>query len=141
MFSLVERRKVFYTFSALIIIVGFISFGLSVADTGSPVQLSIDFTGGTLLSLQFTEGVEEADIEAVLDEFDLTDRVIQELQPVDTEGIDVAVQDHPEGSRWSVRTVELSDERVNDLIDRLEADVAPLDRTALETSQVSSSVG
>jgi preprotein translocase SecF subunit len=139
MFSLVERRRYYFLFSGILITLGLITLIYSTITTGSPVQLSIDFTGGTLFQLQFTEGVGEQEIRDTLATFELDDIVVQELEPIESEDSDVPT--YPDNSRWSVRTDELTEGEVADILDSLDAEVAPLDREAIETSQVSSSVG
>lgn len=227
MFKLVERRRYYFLFSGILILVGIGTLIFSTISTGTPMQLSIDFTGGTLLSLQFEETVDEQDIRDVLKDFELDDIIVQELSAVDPpefednsrwsintqtsltedefdslinrlatvatidetasssrqieEGGIVTVQfestveadditaaltefnennvdspslvavesltvltiptEYPDASRWSVRTDELTVDEVLDIESRLENEVAPLDRTATENSQVSESVG
>lgn len=139
MFSLVERRRYYFLFSGILITLGLATLIYSTVTTGSPVQLSIDFTGGTLFQLQFTEGVGEQKIRDTLATFELDDIVVQELEPIESEDADVPT--YPDNSRWSVRTDELSEDEVADILETLDSVVAPLDREAIETSQVSSSVG
>ncbi len=139
MFNLVERRRYYFTFSGLLIALGIATLIYSTITTGSPVQLSIDFTGGTLLSLQFEEPADEQGIRDVLAAYGLDDIVVQELSPVEDDNVDAPT--YPAGSRWSIRTTELDSAEVDDILNQLDADVAPLDREAIETSQVSSTVG
>lgn len=138
MFNLVERRRYYYIFSAILIVIGIAAMIFSVVDTGSLLQVSIDFTGGTLLSAQFTESVEEADLRTVLEDFGLDEIIVQELQAIEREGEDTP---YPEGSRWSVRTEELTAAEVTLLLDQLNTNLAPLDQEATSTSQVSAAVG
>lgn len=139
MFSLVERRRYYFIFSSLLITLGIATLVYSTITTGSPVQLSIDFTGGTLLSLQFEEQVEEQTIRDTLEQFNVDDIVVQRLSAIGGEETDQPA--YPEGSRWSVRTDELDENQVRDILNAFETEVAPLDRGAVETSQVSASVG
>jgi preprotein translocase SecF subunit len=227
MFKLVERRRYYFLFSGILILVGLATLIFSTISTGTPMQLSIDFTGGTLLSIQFENAVDEQDIRDVLKDFNLDDIIVQKLSAVDPPELDensrwsintetlltddefdslinslatvaqidetasshrqiedggiVIVQfdssvdaealttvlteynesnvnvptllnveslavltiptEYPDGSRWSIRTDELSVDQVLDIESRLENEVAPLDRTATENSQVSESVG
>ncbi|MBZ0314831.1 MAG: protein translocase subunit SecF [Anaerolineae bacterium] len=138
MFNLVERRRVYYIFSAILISIGIAAMGFSLVDTGSLLQVSIDFTGGTLLSAQFTEAVEEENLRTSLEDFGLDEIIVQELQAIEREDGEAT---YPEGSRWSVRTEELSAAEVTQLLDVLNNEVAPLDMEATSTSQVSGSVG
>jgi preprotein translocase subunit SecF len=66
MFNIVERRHWFFLLSALIIIPGLVAMIYSVATVGTPVKLSIDFTGGALLELRFDNPVQPAEIRAAL---------------------------------------------------------------------------
>lgn len=121
MFNLVERRGVYFLFSGLLILAGIATLIYSTISTGTPLQLSIDFTGGTLLSLQFREEVGEQDIRDVLAEFDLDSVIVQELSALDAEEL-------PENSRWSFRTdPRLSDSDYENAVTAL-AGIAPVDR-------------
>ncbi|MBI5930965.1 MAG: protein translocase subunit SecF [Chloroflexi bacterium] len=139
MFSLVERRRTYYIFSSFLIVLGLAAMIYSVVSTGTLLQVSIDFTGGTLLSLQFTEKADEQQIRDFMSEFGADEVVVQKLQAIEQTGSDAPT--YPDGSRWSVRTNEFSAAEVTDLLNRISTDVAPLDREATSTSQVSAAVG
>jgi preprotein translocase subunit SecF len=68
MFNIVEKRHWYFLLSALIIIPGLVAMIYSIIAFGSPVKLSIDFTGGTLLELSFDQAVQPADVRQVLAE-------------------------------------------------------------------------
>ncbi len=55
MFNFVQRRKWYFLFSAVLILISLVAMGISVATYAehSPVRLSIDFLGGSLFELQF----------------------------------------------------------------------------------------
>lgn len=139
MFNLVERRRTYYVFSSFLIVLGIAAMIYSLASTGTLLQVSIDFTGGTLLSLQFTEKVDEQEVRDFVEAFGADEVIVQELQAI--EQTDGDAPTYPDGSRWSVRTNELSAAEVTQLLDEISAEVAPLDREATSTSQVSASVG
>lgn len=219
MFNLVERRRYYFLFSGIIILLGITALVVSTLTTGTALQLSIDFTGGTLLSLQFREAVDEQAIRDVLKDFELDDIIVQKLsaveqsdypansrwsfqtptllsaldfenlltslnavsavnhdistnvvdrqsegggivivqfagsvtaeaisavlteQGLENSGLRTVSTTYPDGSRWSVRTNELTTSQVSDIEDRLEREVAPLDRASTQVSQVSASVG
>jgi preprotein translocase subunit SecF len=65
MFNLVEKRQYFFLLSALIIIPGLVAMIYSTIMFGSPVKLSIDFTGGALLELRFDQAVQPAEVRQV----------------------------------------------------------------------------
>jgi preprotein translocase SecF subunit len=69
MFNIVERRHWYFLLSALIIVPGLVAMIYSIVMFGSPVKLSIDFTGGTLLELHFDEPVQPGQVrQAFLDQ-------------------------------------------------------------------------
>src|SRR5215467_14050318 len=55
MFNIVQRRRWFFLFSGIIIVAGLIAMGISISTypEHSPVRLSIDFIGGSLIEFQF----------------------------------------------------------------------------------------
>ncbi len=86
MFNFAERRFLFFMISAVIIIPGLIAMGYLTVTEGSPVKLSIDFTGGTLLELPFEEDPGEQDVRDALEAAGYTDYVVQRLDPKDVVG-------------------------------------------------------
>jgi preprotein translocase SecF subunit len=65
MFNIVEKRQWYFLLSALIIIPGLAAMIYSIIMFGSPVKLSIDFTGGALLELRFEQSVQPAEVRQV----------------------------------------------------------------------------
>jgi preprotein translocase SecF subunit len=127
MFSIVEKRRVFYVISAVIILLGFALMVYSTVTTGAPFRLSIDFVGGTIYEIAFTDrSVTEGEIRDVFSSF----------------GDDVLIQrlgDTGE-NRWSVRG-SFKEQTVNDaIIDRLD-ELGGLDRSRLRLESVSETVG
>lgn len=53
MLDIVGKRYLYFALSLLVIIPGLIAMGIHWSQTGTPFRLAIDFTGGTLLELQF----------------------------------------------------------------------------------------
>jgi preprotein translocase subunit SecF len=58
MFNIIQRRYLYFTLSAIIIIPGLIAMIISTVQYGAPFRLSIDFTGGALQELRFDQPVE-----------------------------------------------------------------------------------
>src|SRR5512136_1581613 len=80
MFDIVGKRYWFFGLSLLVIIPGLISIGLHWAQTGSPLPLAIDFTGGSIMELQFKNvagAIEPGDIKAILTQNGFDDSVVQ----------------------------------------------------------------
>jgi preprotein translocase SecF subunit len=65
MFNIVERRYLYFTLSAIVIIPGLIAMLISLVQFGTPLKLSIDFTGGALQELRFEEPVQPAEVRQV----------------------------------------------------------------------------
>ncbi len=101
MFNIVQRRRWFFLFSGVIIIAGLIAMVISVATykEHSPLRLSIDFLGGSLIELQFkpldttkpVTPINEDQISAVFRQYNVEDIRIQRLG-------------NAEEDRWQIRT-------------------------------------
>ena len=100
----------------------------STMQIGGPFRLSIDFVGGSLYELQFTEaGATENGIRDIYAQFGEDNVIIQQL------GDDDAY-------RWSVRGNFEDQQTTQDILDSLET-LAPLDRDSLRIDQVSATIG
>lgn len=64
MFNLVERRRTFFIISIIVVALGILAMAYSTITHGSPVLLSVDFTGGSLFEIKFFSEAER--IEAAL---------------------------------------------------------------------------
>lgn len=129
MFNLVEKRRWFFLISALIIIPGLLLMAYLTVTTGAPFRLDIDFVGGSIYELRFTDaGATEANIGQVFNEIGNTDPLIQSVGT-------------PEEYRWSVRAGTFTDQDTTTrLIDALDQ-IAPLDRDSLRIETVTPTVG
>lgn len=127
MFTLVQKRRYFFLFSAVIIFLSVAAMLYSLLTTGAIFQLSNEFVGGSIYELKFTEaGATEENIRDVFSNY----------------GDNVSIQqiDAPEEYRWSVRGSFVSAEESSAIISAIES-LAPLDRTRLQIDQVSETVG
>lgn len=100
--NLVKARKYFYILTLLVIILGLISLGLKGLNYG------IDFTGGTLIEMEFKEEVNIADVRSVLEDAGLSQ--------------DSRVQEG-EGNAILIRTKDLTQEESGDLLKNIEEKV------------------
>src|SRR5690606_36448018 len=93
MFNLIEKRRYFFLISACLILPGVLAMVYSTVTTGSPFRLSIDFVGGSIYDLRFTEDgiVNEDSLRDVFARYDDSNLTIQRV--VDSQG----------NERWSVR--------------------------------------
>jgi preprotein translocase SecF subunit len=128
MFNLVQKRRLFYTLSALVIVPGILVMLYSVVTIGAPFRLSIDFVGGSIYELRFTEpGVTETNIRETFGRFGIEDPLIQRIG-------------EPEDLRWSVRGAYVEPQVASQLVSALDQ-IAPVDRGSLRIEQVSATVG
>ena len=120
MFNFAQRRNFYFLLSAIIIIPGVFAMIYSVIEYGSPVRLSIDFTGGTLMEISLVNDASEQDVRDTLADFGLTDTVVQRLDPISTDDVEYEVE--VAGSRWQLRFED------TDNIDALKAFMQEPDR-------------
>lgn len=77
MFSIVEKRHWFFLISALLIVPGLIAMIYTAVTYGAAMRLGIDFTGGSLLELRFTQAVQPAQVRDVFVEHGFTGSTVQ----------------------------------------------------------------
>jgi len=77
MFNIIEKRRWYFIISALVIVPGLIAMIYSTVRFGTPVRLSIDFTGGALLELEFEQPVQPGEVRQVFVERGYTDTMVQ----------------------------------------------------------------
>nr|MBC7246046.1 protein translocase subunit SecF [Chloroflexota bacterium] len=77
MTDIVSKRYWYFLISGLIIITGLIAMGISMLRFGSPVRLSIDFTGGAFMELAFEQPVMPAEVRQVFVEHGYGDTLVQ----------------------------------------------------------------
>ncbi|GAB4474999.1 MAG: protein translocase subunit SecF [Anaerolineae bacterium] len=128
MFEIVQKRRLYFLISALVIVPGLIAMIYSTLTIGSPVRLSIDFRGGSLFVVQFEGTAGEEQIRKVYNDFGIEDPVIQQL------GSET-------GSRWQIRATELTPDEQVALREALEAEIAPIDMAASTFDVVAPSIG
>lgn len=136
MFNIVQKRRWFFLISACVIIPGLFAMLYSTVTTGAPFRLSVDFVGGTIFELTFTEpGTNESNIRDVFAQFGDPEVSIQKLTATSA-AADAVFED-----RWSVRGSLTPDQTtVTAIADALDQ-IAPLDRTQLSFESVSQTIG
>jgi preprotein translocase SecF subunit len=122
MFNIIQRRNYFFLFSGIVILAGLIAMGISISTypEHSPVRLSIDFVGGSLVEFQFaptdqkpTGQIDEAFIQRIFADYS-SDVRIQRLGAVAGSGTAQASTDSSL-SRWQIRTIYLDNDTSNKL--------------------------
>jgi preprotein translocase subunit SecF len=77
MFDIVSKRYYYFVLSLLIIIPGLVAMIYSTVQYGTPVRLSIDFTGGAMLELRFEETIQPAEVRQIFVDSGYTDTSVQ----------------------------------------------------------------
>jgi preprotein translocase subunit SecF len=65
MFNIVQRRYLYFTLSAIVIFPGVIAMIISMIQFGTPLKLSIDFTGGAMQEVRFEQSVQPGEVRQV----------------------------------------------------------------------------
>jgi preprotein translocase SecF subunit len=128
MFNFAQRRGWYYLISGLVIVPGIIAMIYSTITFGGPVKLGIDFSGGSLFIVKFTEPATETAIRAVYTEFGQDDPVVQRFGEA-------------EGNSWQIRAGHLTPEEQVALKDALSKQVAPIDPAQSTFDVVDPSIG
>ena len=121
MTTLASKRKLWFLISLLVIIPGLISLGFS------GLKLGIDFTGGTLWEVRFSQPADAADIESALLGAGVDTAIVQRSGPATDETFLIRMPEVPEGS-----------ERKAELAAALESQIGPF--TEREYSTVGGAV-
>jgi preprotein translocase SecF subunit len=128
MIHFVEKRRLYFTIAGALIL---LSIGALVASTlvyGQPLRISIDFTGGSLLVLEFEEPVTEAGIRNVFDSQGYTGAIIQKLGGG--------------GDRlWQVRMSFATADEVQAALNALDQNVGTVDRGNSNVDTIEPAVG
>lgn len=128
MYNIVEKRRWYFLFSAVLIALSIAAMVASQIRFGQPLRIGIDFTGGSIFVLPFEEAVSEDDIRQVLSERGLEGAIVQALGS-------------PDENRWQVRTREVTAGEVGELLTVLEERVGSIDRGELTFDTVEPAVG
>jgi len=77
MFTLVQKRRWYFLISAILIIPGIVAMIYSTVTIGSPLRLSIDFSGGSMWELSFDQPPTPDRVRDVLKEAGFADATVQ----------------------------------------------------------------
>ncbi|MCA9866764.1 MAG: protein translocase subunit SecF [Anaerolineales bacterium] len=127
-YHIVENRRRYFIFSAILLGLGLSAILISMARTGSPFRVGVDFRSGTRFEVQFEEPVEENDIRDVFAQFGITSPAIIALRG---EGLDNA---------WQIRGEFVSPETSQAILDALN-EMTPLRQEASQVTSVSAAIG
>jgi preprotein translocase subunit SecF len=110
-FDFIKNRKIAYTISAVIILIGLISIIFQ------GLRLGVDFSGGTLLQLRFDKPVSTEEIRKVLGESNLSQSTIQSLSE----------------NEFIIRTENINTERRKEILSVLKEKLANPEVLRMET--------
>lgn len=128
MYNLVEGRRRYFLFSAILIGLGIAAMIYSWVTTGAPFPLGVDFRSGTRFEVQFTEPVSENQVREVFADFDINNPDVIALRG---EGLENA---------WQIRTEFVTAEEAQAIESELDRIVPLIPDTTLVES-VSPSIG
>lgn len=126
--NFVQKRRYFYIFSSIIILLGLMAMAYAYIATGSMVRLSVDFLGGTRFEVQFEEQVSEDELRAVFTDFGLNNPSI------------TAIRGQNLVNAWQIRSAFVSAEESLKIEAALN-NLAPLITGTTQVTSVSASVG
>jgi len=118
MYTIVEKRHWYFLLSALVITPGLVAMIYSIIMFGSPVPLSIDFTGGTLLELRFEQDVPTSEVRQVFEDNGFPGSTVQTTT---------------DGQTILVRTKPMSPETKSEIVAGLSGEYGVVDELRFET--------
>ena len=116
-FRLVQKRRSYYLFSGVLIVLGLVAMAISMGRFGTPLKLSIDYTGGTLWEMRFEQETSADQVRQIL---------------VDSGYGSTTAQRIGEGSIL-VRTTDLDVENKIALTTQIESEIGPFVERRFET--------
>jgi preprotein translocase SecF subunit len=128
-FHIVENRRRYFILSSIFIGLGIIAMLVSLATTGSPFRVGVDFRSGTRFEVQFADPVDENSIRSVFAQFGFPSPSIIALRG---EGLENA---------WQIRGEFVSPEVAQSILDALSDQVSPIRPDATQVTSVSASIG
>jgi preprotein translocase SecF subunit len=128
MFNIIGKRYWYFLISTLLIVPGLIAMVYSTVTYGTPVRLSIDFTGGSLMVVKFQQAATEDAIRNVFRSYGFTNPVVQHLGK-------------PEDNTWQIRMGFTDVETVDEVKASLADQVGPIDEASSSFSTVGPAVG
>ncbi|HIP96197.1 MAG TPA: protein translocase subunit SecF, partial [Anaerolineae bacterium] len=122
------KRRWYFLISGAVILLGIAAMVYSTITYGTPVRLSVDFTGGSLFILHFQDEATEDGIRRVFEANGFDNPIIQQLGA-------------HEDNTWQVRTSFATPEQVAKIQNQLDEEVAPIDRGMSSYDTVKPTVG
>ncbi|MCZ2114348.1 MAG: protein translocase subunit SecD [Anaerolineae bacterium] len=127
-YHIIENRRRYFLFSAILLTLGLAAMIVSVVLTGSPFRVGVDFRSGTRFEVQFQTPVEENEIREVFARYGITSPAVIALRG---EGLENA---------WQIRGEFVAPEVAQSILASLN-EVAPLVENTAQVTSVSAAVG
>ncbi len=121
MFTLIQKRRWYFLISALLIAPGLIAMIYSTIAFGAPVRLSIDFTGGSLLELRFSQPVVPGDVHRFFTDAGLADTSVQTVD----DDYHVVIRTKPMEMETKAELIDQLAERYGELVELRFESVGP----------------
>jgi len=129
MFRFVQRRHLYFRFSALLLLLSMTFMIVSTVISGAPFNLGVDFLSGTRFEIKLQESGAESEIRAVFESYGLGNPRVTSLG-------DAAAQD-----TWQVRTDFVDADIAQEILGAVSDQVAPVEYSASFVESVSPAVG
>jgi protein-export membrane protein SecD/preprotein translocase SecF subunit len=128
LFDIVGRRRWYFAFSGAVIALGIGAMIFSTVSVGTPVRLSVDFTGGSLLVYQFTGSGSEEIIRDVFETHGMANPEVRRLGD-------------PSENTWQVRSAFIDADTLAAIEADLEDRIGSIVREASNVTAVSPAIG
>jgi protein-export membrane protein SecD/preprotein translocase SecF subunit len=128
LFDIVGRRKWYFAFSGLVIALGLAAMVISTISFGTPVRLSVDFTGGSLLVYKFSEAGSEDVIRDAFEARGISNPEVRRLGDASE-------------NTWQIRSAFIDAETLQAIEAHLEDNIGSIVREASNVTAVSPAVG
>lgn len=127
-YYIIDNRRRYFVISGILIALGLAAMLASLALTGSPFRVGVDFRSGTRFEVQFEQPAAEDAIREAFSEFGINSPSIIALRGENLE------------NAWQIRSEFVSPETAQAILDRLDA-ATPLRPGTSQVTSVSAAVG
>jgi len=128
MFNIVEKRRWYFLFSAVLIALSIATLVASTVRFGQPLRLSIDFVGGSISVFSFDQSTSADTIRDVFASFGMDSVIVQPLGA-------------PKDNTWQVRSPAVTADEFNGILAALTKRVGPINTDTMRFDTVAPSVG
>jgi preprotein translocase SecF subunit len=129
MFHFVQRRRIYFAISGTLIIISIGVMLFSLANTGVPFRLGVDFLSGTRFEVEFEGQATEGNIRDVFNEHGISNPDVTSLGDPEITSI------------WQIRSEFVSPQEAQAILDSMSAEIAPVNFGSSSVQSVSAAVG